>query len=133
MTRFLLNLLAAASLLLCVAAGALWVSSYRFYDAVGFWPSPAIQKATIYLTHLVTGCVHFVASAVNWKQQSSGGDRTQDEAEKAQPEEMPQGACGADKLKQCAVNEPQTPCSEEQRNDHAHEPPQRRVLSPLWR
>src|SRR5947207_1160468 len=40
MTRRLINLLTALSLLLCIAAVALWVRSYWHYDALGFWPAP---------------------------------------------------------------------------------------------
>ena len=41
MTRRVLNVLTMLSLLLCAAMAALWVGSYRYYNAVGFWPSPA--------------------------------------------------------------------------------------------
>ena len=43
--RRLVNVAAVVSLLLAVGVGALWVHSYRSYDAVGFWPSPAQRRA----------------------------------------------------------------------------------------
>jgi hypothetical protein len=43
--RRLLNLLAAGSLVLCVAACGLWVVSYRYFSVVGVWPSPAERRA----------------------------------------------------------------------------------------
>ena len=45
MTRRVLNLLTALSMLLCVAVAALWAFSFFYYDAVGFWPSPARPRA----------------------------------------------------------------------------------------
>ena len=56
MKRRLLNLATALSLLLCLAAAALWPYSYLAYDAIGFWPSPAEHRAYGLLSHHGTIC-----------------------------------------------------------------------------
>ena len=61
MRRHLLNFLTLLSLLLCVAAAALWLYSYFAYDAVAFSPSPAERRAYGLISHHGTICFIRVA------------------------------------------------------------------------
>ena len=53
MTRRLLNLLTLLSLLLCLAAVALWARSHRHYDLAGFRLGPIGLGAVSYRGHLL--------------------------------------------------------------------------------
>ena len=75
MKRRLLNLLTALSLLLCVAVCVLWACSYRYYNAVGFWPSPARRLEYGLISN--QGTVHFFTAVEGdgvsrWRWKNSG-------------------------------------------------------------